>query len=96
MLTHPSAAVLARYDDIGSIPDEAQAWNISVRGADALARELTKGRKDALLYEQLATLRLDVPLSEKVEDLAWTGARMAELEALCEELRAPDVVQRVR
>ena len=91
-----SAAVLARYDDIASIPDQANAWNISVRGADALARELTKARKEALLYEQLATLRLDVPLTEKVEDLAWKGARMADLQALCEELRAPDVVQRLR
>ena len=91
-----SAAVLARYDDVASIPDDAKAWNISVRGADALARELTKGRKDALLYEQLATLRLDVPLKETVEDLAWKGANMQELERLCDELRAPDVVTRIR
>jgi 5'-3' exonuclease len=91
-----SAAVLARYDDVASIPDDAKAWNISVRGADALARELTKGRKAALLYEQLATLRLDVPLKETLEDLAWKGANMQELERLCDELRAPDVVTRVR
>lgn len=90
-----SAAVLSRYDSIAAIPDNAKEWSVSVRGADALARELAKAREQALLYEQLATLRLDVPLDETVEQLAWSGARMSELEALCEELRAPDVVQRL-
>jgi len=91
-----SAAVLARFENIAAIPDDAKAWNISVRGADALARELTKGREAALLYEKLATLRLDVPLTETIEDVAWKGPNMAELEALCDELRAPDVIQRLR
>jgi 5'-3' exonuclease len=90
-----SAAVLSRYESIASIPDRAKDWSVSVRGADALARELAASRDKALLYEQLATLRLDVPLAEKVDDLAWSGARMDELRALCDELRAPDVLSRI-
>ena len=90
-----SAAVLSRYESIASIPDRAKDWSVSVRGADALARELAQSRDKALLYEQLATLRLDVPLSEKVEDLAWKGANMDDLRALCDELRAPDVLSRL-
>ena len=91
-----SAAVLARFDSIASIPDEARNWGISVRGADTLAKELSRARADALLYEQLATLRLDVPLAETVEDLAWKGARMDELEALCNEISARDVAPKMR
>ena len=91
-----SAAVLARFDNVASIPDRASAWGISVRGADTLAKELSKARHDALLYEQLATLRLDVPLTETVEDLAWRGPNWDDLEALCREISAADVAPKLR
>jgi 5'-3' exonuclease len=90
-----SAAVLSRFPDVASIPDNPKAWGVSVRGADALARELVQGREAALLYEQLATLRLDVPLTESVADLAWGGANMDELEQLCREIGATDVARRL-
>lgn len=91
-----SAAVLARFASVASIPDDAREWGISIRGAEALARELARAREAALLYEQLATLRLDVPLTERVPDLAWRGPRFEELEPLCAELGAPEVVAKLR
>ncbi len=91
-----SAVVLAHFDTIASIPDRAASWGVSVRGADALARELASHREAVRLYEQLATLRLDVPLNETIDDLAWRGPRMDELEALCREIEAPEDVQRIR
>ncbi len=90
-----SAAVLARFGSIAEIPERASAWGAGVRGADALARELARHRDAVRLYEQLATLRLDVPLTETIDDLAWRGARMDELEALCREIDAPSDAVRI-
>ena len=38
-------------------------------------RAWPSGARDALLYKRLATLRVDVPLSENLEDLRYRGAR---------------------
>jgi 5'-3' exonuclease len=81
-----ASTLLAVYGSIANIPDAASEWPVKVRGADALAASLKIHRKDAELYRQLATLREDVPLQEKVADLRWTGARRKELELLCQEL----------
>ncbi len=42
-----------------------------------LAETLAAGREDALLFRKLATLREDVPLKEKLDDLEWKGATHA-------------------
>jgi len=89
-----SAAVLARFESVAHIPDDSSAWAVPVRGKEALARELAARREQALLYEQLATLRLDVPLTESVVDLAWQGVRKDELVQLCREVGADDVAAR--
>ena len=91
-----SAAVLARFDSIAAIPDDPAAWGISVRGKDALALELSRSRDQALLYEKLATLRLDVPLTETIDELTWKGPNMDELEKLCTEIGAADVLARFK
>ncbi len=45
-----------------------------MRGAEKLAATLAGHRAEAVLYRTLATLRLDVPLKESLEELEWTGA----------------------
>jgi 5'-3' exonuclease len=90
-----AAAVLSRFGCIEAIPDDASAWGISVRGADALASELRARREAALLYRNLATLRLDAPLAERVEDLAWGGVREEALRALADELEDGTLVDRI-
>ena len=65
----------------------------------AAAQELAqadKARAEAALYETLATLRTDVPLTETLDQLACKLAPTPELEALCVELNAGDVWQRVQ
>ena len=84
--TKSTAQVLSHYGHLEAIPDDASAWAIKVRGAVALAATLAAHKPEATLYKQLATLRLDVPLSEQLEDLAWRGVPRAEFEALCDEL----------
>jgi len=90
-----AAAVLARYGHVDAIPESAGAWDVKVRGADALARSLGEHREVLPLYRKLATLRTDVPLTETLEDLRWRGARRAELEALAKELGDDGIVARV-
>jgi len=90
-----AAAVLARFGSIEAIPDRAADWGITVRGAEALAKELAARRDDALLYRRLATLRLDAPLAERVEDLAWTGPREDALRSFCAEIEDESLLRRV-
>jgi len=68
-----AAAVLAVYEHIERIPEDAREWSVAVRGADALAKNLRDNRDAAQLYRRLATLRTDVPLTETLEDLRWRG-----------------------
>ena len=81
-----SSTLLLEYGRLDSVPDDAEAWTVKVRGAARLAATLGELREEALLYRTLATLRTDVPLQEDLDDLEWKGRRKAELEALCVEI----------
>jgi 5'-3' exonuclease len=48
--------------------------SISPGRAASLAESLSQRREEALLYKKLATIRVDVPLQEKLADLKWEGA----------------------
>lgn len=90
-----AATVLAAYKSCDQIPQDAEAWTVKVRGADALAASLQAHRPQAKLYRTLATLREDVPISETVADLAWRGAYKGELEALCADIGDAAFLDRV-
>jgi 5'-3' exonuclease len=90
-----AATLLARYGHLEGIPDEASYWEVSVRGAEALARSLREHREEVALYRLLATLRTDVPLAEDPEALRWRGALRADLVDLCREVGSEDIVERV-
>ena len=89
------AKVLQAYPHIDQIPDDSEAWTCNVRGAAGLAKNLAAEREAAELYRRLATLRIDVPLKEGLEDLAWQGARREAMEALCERFRDPRPLERI-
>ena len=80
-----SAAVLSRYGHLEYIPT-GEPWDVAVRGAAALQGILSQEYDNALLYRQLATLRLDVPIDATPDVVCWRGAHRAEYEALCREL----------
>jgi 5'-3' exonuclease len=90
-----AAAVLARYGRLEAIPDEPARWDVEVRGRERLAASLRERREEAGLYRTLATLRTDVPLAEGLADLEWRGARRRDLEALCREIGAGELLARV-
>ena len=68
-----AAAVLAHYGTIEAIPDAVGQWEVSVRGSPALAATLAAQRNDALLFKDLATLRVDPSLLADVDLLRWDG-----------------------
>jgi 5'-3' exonuclease len=88
-----AASVLARYEHLENIPKSWQEWDQSIRRARPLAESLFSAWDDALLYRKLATLRLDVPVFETVEDLRWRGPR-ANFEDFCRRMKAPDLLRR--
>jgi len=90
-----AATVLSRYRRLEDIPDGDGTWGVAVRGAPAVARGLRDRRADAFLYRTLARLRTDVPLTETLDDLRWTGSRRAELESVCAEIGEGDVAARM-
>lgn len=78
-----SATVLAQYPTLEEIPEDPTHWRVKVRGATSLAKQLNENRDSATLYRKLATLRLDVPLRECLDDLRWRDADRAALEQFC-------------
>lgn len=81
-----ASAILARYMRLELIPDDASEWDdVSVRGADKLATTLASMRDEAYLYRDLTTLRLDVPISESLEDLEWRGVPETSFRSFCTE-----------
>jgi 5'-3' exonuclease len=68
-----AAAVLARFHHLESIPDDPRTWGVNAANPARLARTLAAERERALLFRTLATLRVDVPLSDSVDDWRWRG-----------------------
>jgi hypothetical protein len=54
---------------------------------------LVQSWDDALLFRTLATLRLDAPVFDTVDQLRWTGPR-AGFQAQCESMKSPELFER--
>ena len=68
-----SAAVLAKFVHLESIPSDVREWRVNATNASALAATLSREREHALLFRTLATLRTDIALFENVDQLHWKG-----------------------
>ncbi len=68
-----SAAVLAKFVHLESIPLDYREWHVNATNASALADTLSRKRERALLFRTLATLRTDIPLFDNVDQLRWKG-----------------------
>ena len=90
-----SAAVLAKYIHLESIPTDCREWRVNAANASALADTLSRERDRALLFRTLATLRTDIALFDHVDRLRWKGptpafaALAARLDAALTETRRP-------
>ena len=92
-----SAAVLAKYLHLESIPSDFREWRVNAANASALADTLSRERERALLFRTLATLRTDIALFDDVDQLRWNGPTpaFAALAARLDAARA-DTPQPVR
>lgn len=88
-----ASSVLFMYDHLEGIPKDPRTWSSSIRGASKLATVLFESWDKALLFRKLATLRLDVPVFNDIEELRWSGPT-PEFEAVCKRLRALDYFRR--
>ena len=70
-----TAAVLARFGHLESIPADWRDWSVKVINPRALADTLLREHDRALLFRTLATLRTDIPLFDDVEQLRWNGPK---------------------
>jgi 5'-3' exonuclease len=88
-----AALTLSQYPHLEDIPKDWRKWHPSIRKARVLSESLGNAWDDALLFRTLATLRLDVPVFDTVEDLRWTGPR-PEFDEQCRRIKAPDLLRR--
>jgi 5'-3' exonuclease len=81
-----AAALLRAFGRLESIPRAAASWPAEIRSAHRLAATLAEEMDAALFYRKLATLFEDVPLVERLEDLAWAGVPREGFEAWCDRV----------
>ncbi len=89
-----AAALLLAHEHLEKIPSDPKAWPRGVRGAERLAAALAEQMDSAVLYRKLATLIDDVPLKERLDDLAWCGVPAPAFEAWCDGLAVRDLRRR--
>jgi 5'-3' exonuclease len=87
-----ASLVLARYEHLDNIPDDAAKWDVQPRGATKLAATLASARDAANLFLDLATLRVDADVGV-VDDWQWRGPS-PEFARWAERLGSPGLVPR--
>ena len=88
-----AAVILCQYSHLEDIPKDWRKWPSSIRRTRFLSESLFNGWDEALLFRTLATLRLDVPVFETVEDLRWQGP-CPNFGEHCQRMKASDVMGR--
>ena len=81
-----ASTLLSRYLKIENIPNNYALWDVKVRGAETLSRNLEESRQKAYLYKQLATIKTDVIINENISDLSWSGVNTEDFVQICDEL----------
>src|SRR6202045_1157801 len=89
-----AAITLSQYSHLEDIPKDWREWHPSIRKARPLSESLFNAWNDALLFRTRATLRLDVPVFDTVENLHWRGPRES-FEEQCRRLNASNLLDRV-
>ncbi len=70
-----TAAVLAKFGHLESIPADPRDWHVDTANASSLAATLVREWEHAMLFRILATLRRDIPLFNDVDELRWNGPK---------------------
>ncbi len=88
-----TATLLGHYKHLEEIPRRAIDWDVSVRSATQLAATLKDQLELAKLFRRIATLAVDAPVSQSVDELEWAGPT-PEFGATCAFLDAVELLGR--
>ena len=88
-----AASVLSRYRRLEKIPKDWRTWDSSISRARSLSASLLNAWSDALLFRDLATLRVDAPVFDSIEDLRWKGPTPS-FARLADEMKLPSLAAR--
>ena len=88
-----ASTVLGRYPHLEDVPRLGERWQVDVRGARSLANALREQWDLALLFRDLATLRVDRSLVASVDDLRWAGPHDG-FGQVCQRVKAPNLAER--
>ena len=88
-----AAQTFSQYLHLEGIPKNWREWHPSIRRAQSLCESLFSAWNEALLFRTLATLRLDVPVFDTVDDLRWKGPR-PNFGEYCQRLKSPVLFDR--
>jgi len=88
-----ASRTLSRYRHLENIPRDWRDWDPCIVNARRLSKSLVDSWDDALLFRTLATLRLDVPVFQNVDDVRWTGP-LTQFEQRCKAMDSPDLLDR--
>ncbi len=91
-----ASTLLAAFGSLEALRDAApETWPVRVRGAARLAGALREGWSEALLFRELATLRLDAPIPQRAADeLRWEGTEAGAWAAFCDRWGLPGLRRR--
>ncbi len=90
-----ASQAFTQYPHLEDIPKDWREWDTSIRKARLLSESLFNGWNNVLLFRTLATLRLDAPVFDALDDLQWRGVR-PEFAEHCNRLRSAALLDRVR
>jgi 5'-3' exonuclease len=88
-----AALTLSQYPHLEDIPKDWREWHPSIRRAHLLSTALFDSWDDAVLFRLLATLRLDVPVFDTVDETRWNRPRST-FEQQCQRMNALDLLNR--
>lgn len=88
-----AALTFSQYPHLENIPKDWREWHSTIRKARLLSESLFQGWNDALLFRTLATLRLDVPVFDSIEDLRWKGPQPG-FEQYCRRMNSRELFTR--
>jgi 5'-3' exonuclease len=88
-----ASSTFSQFPHLEDVPRDWRKWHPSIRGAQRLSAVLFEQWNDALLYRALATLQLDVPVFESVDELQWKGPS-PQFERYCDRIQVSGLYER--
>ena len=81
-----ASILVSKFGDIISIQKNSDEWVGEVRSGEKIRNALEENMEEILLFKDLATLRLDVPITSSIDELLPKEINRIELDEFCSDL----------